>query len=54
MGKRYEVFESLKNYGTFNVFDTSKGRFVLRGLPKDSAEEQAAKLNELFPLKAAA
>lgn len=53
MEKRYEVFESLKRPGKFNVFDTSKGRFVHLGLPKDSAEEQADKLNTLFPLKAA-
>lgn len=53
MAKRYEVYESLKIAGKFNVFDTSKGRFVHRGLPKDSAEEQADKLNALFPAEAA-
>ncbi|WP_186767238.1 hypothetical protein [Devosia ginsengisoli] len=52
MAKRYEVYESLKNAGKFNVFDVSKGRFVRRGLPKDSAEVQADKLNALFPLAA--
>lgn len=49
MAKRYEVYESLKSPGKYNVFDTAKGRFVHRGLPKDSADEQAAKLNQLFP-----
>lgn len=53
MEKRYEVFESLKHPGKFNVFNTSEGRLVRMGLPKDSAEEQADKLNALFPLKAA-
>lgn len=48
----FEIFESLKNPGKFNIFDTAKGRFVRMGLPKDSAEEEAGKLNDLFPLKA--
>ena len=49
----FEVFASLKAEGKFNIFDTVKGRFVRLGLPKDSAEEEADKLNRLFPLKAA-
>lgn len=53
MDQRYQVFESLKRPGKFNVFNTSEGRFVRMGLPKDSAEEEAGKLNTLFSPKAA-
>lgn len=52
MTNRYEVQESPRNPGKFNVVDKRIVKAVKMGLPEDSAHEEADKLNKLFPVTA--
>jgi hypothetical protein len=53
MTNRYEAKESKRQPGLFHVVDTKKVIAVKMNLPHDSAIEEAAKLNRLFPAKEA-